>query len=66
MKRGKQEIKWCFPLFGIRKKTQKMENVELKNPPGPTNFFPPDLGGKLGRKERKREGRGGGGRGLNT
>ena len=64
MKRGKQERKWCFPLFGTGKKAQRMENVEEKNPPRPTNFFPPNLGGKLVRKERKR--RGGGGSGVNS
>ena len=30
-----------------------MENVEEKNPPMATNFFPPNLGGKLGRKEER-------------
>ena len=30
-----------------------MENIGEKNPPGPTNFYPSNLGGKLGRKERK-------------
>ena len=53
MKKRKQRRKWCFSLFGTGKKTQMLENVEEKNPPGLTNFFPPDLGGKLGRKERK-------------
>ena len=32
-----------------------MEDIGEKNPPGPTNFYPPDLGGKVGRKERKGE-----------
>ena len=40
-------------MFGTGKKTQILENVEEKNPTGLTNFFPPDLGGKLERKERK-------------
>ena len=53
MKKRKQRRKWCFSLFGTGKKTQILENVEEKNPTGLTNFFPPDLGGKLGRKERK-------------
>ena len=53
MKKRKQRRKWCFFLFGTGKKTQILENVEEKNPTGLTNFFPPDLGGKLGRKERK-------------
>ena len=30
-----------------------MENIGEKNPPGPTNIYSPDLGGKVGRKERK-------------
>ena len=30
-----------------------MENIGEKNPSGPTNIYPPDLGGKVGRKERK-------------
>ena len=30
-----------------------MENVEEKNPPMATNFFLPNLGGKLGRKEER-------------
>ena len=53
MKKRKQRRKWCFSLFGTGKKTQMLENVEEKNPPTPTNFFPPNLGGKLGRKEER-------------
>ena len=30
-----------------------MENIGEKNRPGPTNIYSPDLGGKVGRKERK-------------
>ena len=30
-----------------------MENIGEKNPSRPTNIYPPDLGGKVGRKERK-------------
>ena len=47
-KRGKQGRKWYFPLFGLGEKTQRMENIGEKNPPGPTNFYPSNLGGKVG------------------
>ena len=30
-----------------------MENIGKKKSTGPTNIYPPDLGGKVGRKERK-------------
>ena len=51
----KTEEKMMFFLILYRKKTQMMENVEEKNPPEPTIFFPLNLGGKLGRKERRGE-----------
>ena len=40
-------------MLGLGEKTQRMKNIGEKNPLGPTNIYPPDLGGKVGRKERK-------------
>ena len=47
---GKWFGKQCFPLFGKRRKKEKMENLGENFPPGPTNFFPPKSRGKLWRE----------------
>ena len=49
----KIEEKMMFSLVWFRRENTKDGKHWEKNPPGPTNFYPPDLGGKLGRKERK-------------
>ena len=49
----KIEEKMMFSLVWFRRENTKDGKHWEKNPPGPTNFYPPDLGGKPGRKERK-------------
>ena len=49
----KTRKKTMFFLVWFRIENTKDGNIEEKNPPGPTNIYPPDLGGKVGRKERK-------------
>ena len=56
--KGREENKGendVFPCLVQERNTQRMENIGEKNPTGLPNFYPPDLGGKLGRKERKGE-----------
>ena len=47
----KQGGKWHFLLFGSGEKTKETENEKENNPSGPTFFCPPNLGGKLRRKD---------------
>ena len=42
-----------FPCLVQERKHKYWKMLKKKNPTGLTNFFPPDLGEKLGRKERK-------------
>ena len=44
---GKWCGKQCFPLFGKRRKKERMEKSGENFPPGPTNFFPSDCGEKI-------------------
>ena len=46
-----KKIKFSFVWF--RRENTNDGKHWGKNPPGPKNFYPPNLGGKLGRKERK-------------
>ena len=53
MENRKRKIRWKynFLLFGSGEKTREIENEMENNPSTPTFFCPPNLGGKLRRKD---------------
>ena len=56
MKIGRVENKEendVFPYLVQERKHKGWKILGKKNPLGPTNIYSPDLGGKVGRKERK-------------